>query len=90
MKKATIAMVAVVFAAFAAQANTTSANIVGYSKSGILVVSLSLLCSLMVGQQVLQLFMVIELPSGSKIYTFDGSGYTIASYGTALFLVKDW
>ena len=32
MKKATIAMVAVVFAAFAAQANTTSANIVGYSK----------------------------------------------------------
>ena len=34
MKKATIAMVAVVFAAFAAQANTTSANIVGYSKTG--------------------------------------------------------
>ena len=85
MKKATIAMVAVVFAAFAAQANTTSANIVGYSKSaytGGFAISAMQFDGGAAGPTAVY---GDQLPSGSKIYTFDGSGYTIASYGTLLF-----
>lgn len=94
MKKATIAMVAVVFAAFAAQANTTSANIVGYSKSaytGGFAISAMQFDGGAAGPTAVY---GDQLPSGSKIYTFDGSGYTIASYGTAFVpgqgLVTKW
>ena len=94
MKKATIAMVAVVFAAFAAQANTTSANIVGYSKSaytGGFAISAMQFDGGAAGPTAVY---GDQLPANSKIYTFDGSSYSISTYGTAFVpgqgLVTKW
>jgi len=80
MKKSTIALVAVAFAAFATQANTTSANIVGYVKDtgnvGFHIANYAFTSSDTSPQGVFG----SQMPLGTKVYTFDGSGYSISEY----------
>ena len=82
MKKATIALVALAFGAFTAQAQTTSANIVGYSKSSLTGGFTIAAMQFDGGASGPTAVYGDQLPSGSKIYTFDGSSYSIASYGS--------
>ena len=80
MKKATIALVALGFVAFAAQAQTSSANIVGYVKDsgapGFHIANYAFTSSDTSPQGVFG----SQLPLGTKIYTFDGSSYSISEY----------
>jgi hypothetical protein len=94
MKKTVITLAVVAFAAAAVQAQTTSANIVGYSKSsytGGFEISAMQFDGGAAGPTAVY---GDQLPSGSKIYAWDGSAYTIASYGSVFVpgqgLVTKW
>lgn len=94
MKKATIALVALAFAAFTAQAQTTSANIVGYSKTSHAIGYTISAMQFDGGENGPTAVYGDQLPAGSKIYAWDGSSYSIATYGNVFVpgqgLVTKW
>ena len=95
MKKTVTVMLAVAFGAFIAQAQTTSDNIVGYTKTshsgGFSISSVQFDVS---GDETPTSVYGDQLPSGSKVYSWDGSSYSIASYAPAFVpgqgLVTKW
>ena len=93
MKKTVITLAVVAFAAAAVQAQTTSANIVGYSKSSY-AGGFFISANQFLGSSTVSEVYGDSLPANSKVYTFDGSSYTIASYGSVFVpgqgLVTQW
>jgi hypothetical protein len=79
MKKLGITLAVVAFAAVAAQAQTNSSNIVGYNKD-VHVGGFLISANQFSGTTPTEVY-GDQLPSGSKIYTFDGTGYSAATYG---------
>ena len=79
MKKIGITLAVAAFAAVAAQAQTTSANIVGYTKATVAGESADIFgYQLSTGSGLVSEVVGSSVPVGTKVYTFDGT-YAIST-----------